>query len=634
MRAWLTIDLVLGTLLVASFTCVGVLALWAAASPCHWFIRATVVLVALSPMLLVPAYEPIVAFALQCLVVACGVFAYRWRLDSHLDKDHQNPNGQLRRPSGFRFSLSSFLLLVVFAAVAIAIIVRLPPLNLYAWSSVVAVGALCGVATLIAAWMFASSRKWLAWPIGLILCAGLGAILWGLDWFAYSIVKQLDWPPAGPSSIANRMLGTREPPVLVWLVALPAISALVNLLLLLWSVAFAGARVERQKASGRYRVGRIAAAASLSILFLVLAGFPLFILFQLMHPLPVPSQQLPTPNGYDELVAAGKILGSSPILNTSVDPASTDVLAAEVAKFATVLAQVRQALSRPIEAPVWPIDKKTPIIAMSFADIQTVRAVARALMREAELAQQQGRFRDAAMISVDNMRIGRASSRGGLIIHYLVGVAMEGIGQWTLYPAIAHLDAAACRETLTALEQADQHREPLDAVFHRDRIYSQHVWGWYGHLLVLLHDMSESYREAHWATRQASTRSTALARLLRMVLALRCYRLQNDCFPDRLETLVPEYASNMPADPYDALGRSLRYVPTSDGYLLYSVGFDGDDDGGRPSPRDSGLLDDGDIRVDSYFAPDEEATVAAENDQESNTGNTEADDAADDDGRQ
>jgi hypothetical protein len=63
---------------------------------------------------------------------------------------------------------------------------------------------------------------------------------------------------------------------------------------------------------------------------------------------------------------------------------------------------------------------------------------------------------------------------------------------------------------------------------------------------------------------------------------------------------------------------------------LYSVGFDGDDDGGRPSPRDSGLLDDGDIRVDSYFAPDEEATVAAENDQESNTGNTEADD----DGRQ
>jgi hypothetical protein len=237
------------------------------------------------------------------------------------------------------------------------------------------------------------------------------------------------------------------------------------------------------------------------------------------------------------------------------------------------------------------------------------------------------------MISVDNIRIGRASSHGGLIIHYLVGVAMEGIGQWTLYPAIAHLDAEACRETIAAIEEADQHREPLDAVFHRDRIYSQHVWGWYGHLLVLLHDVSESYRDAHWATRQAASRSTALSRLLRMELALRRYRLQNGSFPSRLETLVPEYASNIPTDPYDALGRALRYVPTSDGYLLYSVGFDGDDDGGRPSPRDSGLLEDGDIRVDSYFAPDEEATVASENDQESHTGNT-ADDVADDEGRQ
>ncbi|MEX2316063.1 MAG: hypothetical protein WD669_02855 [Pirellulales bacterium] len=37
MRDWLTIELVLGVLLVTSFTCVGLLSLWAATSLRHWF---------------------------------------------------------------------------------------------------------------------------------------------------------------------------------------------------------------------------------------------------------------------------------------------------------------------------------------------------------------------------------------------------------------------------------------------------------------------------------------------------------------------------------------------------------------------------------------------------------------------
>ncbi len=73
MRELLMIEIVVVVLLATSFTCVGLLAVWAATSPRHWFVRTFVFLAALSPLLLTPAYEPIVAFAIQGLVVACGV---------------------------------------------------------------------------------------------------------------------------------------------------------------------------------------------------------------------------------------------------------------------------------------------------------------------------------------------------------------------------------------------------------------------------------------------------------------------------------------------------------------------------------------------------------------------------------
>jgi hypothetical protein len=78
MRDWLTTELVLATLLVTSFACVGLLALWAATSPRHWFVRTVPVVAILSLPLLVPAYEPILVFALQAIVVVTGVVMSRW----------------------------------------------------------------------------------------------------------------------------------------------------------------------------------------------------------------------------------------------------------------------------------------------------------------------------------------------------------------------------------------------------------------------------------------------------------------------------------------------------------------------------------------------------------------------------
>ena len=70
--------------------------------------------------------------------------------------------------------------------------------------------------------------------------------------------------------------------------------------------------------------------------------------------------------------------------------------------------------------------------------------------------------------------------------------------------------------------------------------------------------------------------------LLLATLALQAYHAEHNAYPDSLATLVPTYLHAVPGDPF-ALNQPLRYHQTAQGYLLYSIGPDGKDDGGTPS---------------------------------------------------
>lgn len=72
-------------------------------------------------------------------------------------------------------------------------------------------------------------------------------------------------------------------------------------------------------------------------------------------------------------------------------------------------------------------------------------------------------------------------------------------------------------------------------------------------------------------------------RLVVTAIALKRYQRRHGRLPDALEALVPEFCAEVPHDPAD--GRLLRYRRLPEGgFLLYSVGEDGTDDGGDPSP--------------------------------------------------
>jgi hypothetical protein len=81
---------------------------------------------------------------------------------------------------------------------------------------------------------------------------------------------------------------------------------------------------------------------------------------------------------------------------------------------------------------------------------------------------------------------------------------------------------------------------------------------------------------------EATRRGQALLRSALVLVAAERYRLKHGRWPEALTDLVPDYLRFVPADPYD--GAPLRYRRLADGVVSYSVGLDGQDNGGTLDP--------------------------------------------------
>jgi hypothetical protein len=79
-------------------------------------------------------------------------------------------------------------------------------------------------------------------------------------------------------------------------------------------------------------------------------------------------------------------------------------------------------------------------------------------------------------------------------------------------------------------------------------------------------------------------RAIAQLRTAQTGLAIERYRLATGKLPDNLSDLLPTYLEAMPKDPFD--GKDLRYKKLETGFVVYSIGEDGTDDGGKERPRE------------------------------------------------
>jgi hypothetical protein len=80
-------------------------------------------------------------------------------------------------------------------------------------------------------------------------------------------------------------------------------------------------------------------------------------------------------------------------------------------------------------------------------------------------------------------------------------------------------------------------------------------------------------------TVEAESRARTREALEQVGFALAAHRADHGTYPDSLSALTPKYISRMPNDLYTE--QPLNYRRQGAGFLLYSVGENGVDDGGR-----------------------------------------------------
>ena len=84
-------------------------------------------------------------------------------------------------------------------------------------------------------------------------------------------------------------------------------------------------------------------------------------------------------------------------------------------------------------------------------------------------------------------------------------------------------------------------------------------------------------------TVEAHLQSLARLRSARGATAVERFRLDHGRLPKDLSELTSDYLDSVPTDPFDV--KPLRYRATEKGYVIYSVGEDGKDDGGKSGDR-------------------------------------------------
>jgi len=280
---------------------------------------------------------------------------------------------------------------------------------------------------------------------------------------------------------------------------------------------------------------------------------------------------LPNPNGYDDFLRA------APMVTAKVEDfpdLDREALRALLETNGEPLHVLRLGLTRQCAVPtaLWGNSGQVRFLAMLLA----------AEGRQRELDDQPS---EAAHSYVDCIHLGCNVSQGGVVIDRLVGVAFESIGRNTLVKLIPKLRREQIQPLIRELEQINSNEVSWTDVLHNEhRFIRIHMFEspnpitWVQELLLLLHD-----RQLHRAAKEMHDLTIAQLRLLIAEIALRCYTSEQGQAPLRLDELVPKYLQQVPSDPFSA--NPLVYRPQGTNWLLYSVGLDRMDHGGKRSGR-------------------------------------------------
>ena len=284
----------------------------------------------------------------------------------------------------------------------------------------------------------------------------------------------------------------------------------------------------------------IAALVALSLL----AGAVIWLI-----PEPPPPPPLPVPNGYDDFVAAGKLVVGNPPESKETN---IQVLRAFLNNNTNALRLLRNGLVRECRVSSLPL-KDSPNY---FHDrLRAFKLLAMDLAAEARLAELEQRTNDTVQSYLDEITFGQQQARGGVIIDRLTGVACENVGSERLARLVPSLDALICRTVIIRLETLEVKRESADEMLTQEAEWRQRSLGWRDKANYVL--AFKGMKQLELSATKKINQSIRGSRHLLIDFAVRAYQLETGKQPKSFADLVPAYLRSIPVDP--ETGAALKY---------------------------------------------------------------------------
>jgi hypothetical protein len=545
---------------------VGIVALWAAVGRAHWFWRAAGIGTVLSLTVVMSAYDLLLLYGIQSLVVIAPLTVRR--IGQLAVAVRSVPLEEQRHWAQYTL-LDLLLLMPVVAAVsAVAVRFSVEGWELWGWYQpyrlffpdavsrktvgivLGRIGGIFGLLTLAAVWIAFGRGHVPQRLLVLVLC-------FPATWLCLPAAK----PSAAQSDTWFPIAAAIYSPTVLmagWLGLLRAWRCLGH-------VGVEWPRVRK--------CARITLALSTLVVLL-----PLGLIYAVIAPAPrVPEVVLPEPNGYDDLMEASRMLHGIWIRDRSFisewnieacegyDIPSYASVSRSVGRCSEVYAKVEEALQRKCRIP--------PRYDLPHSDPNRawlIRGVAMTVVAKGSLAEVELRRDEAIEAYLNVSRIGRALESGGLPNDLRVGWGIEKTGLSWFAGVVETLTPEQCRHLIAAIQSIDAGREPIEDTMKRGRLWEMSGGGWMGRLMFVLSWMTQDDERARM--NEQADHVEALYQLLTAELAVRCYEAEHGCPPQTLAELVPGYLPEAPLDPRS--GRSLVYRREGHWHLLRCVAND------------------------------------------------------------
>jgi hypothetical protein len=537
--------------LVDGVAVMSLVALWAGWSRAWWFWRA--LLFAAIPASLAPleANELI----LICLV-SMPILTTAARLGRWWHERNSPPVETKSRPGQVALTdlFLAFVVLGLFAVAVRSILVGhivLAESSLF-WLAAYIAGA--AVAAALPSSLAGSGKKWLiGWSAALL-------VFWASsDW--------LGWR-ADPLGLANHFRRSRFPAT----IAVYQVEGEICFLLIVGlCCGLYAATASYSVATAKSRMAR----AALGLALLVLVA-PVAAIYPRMLPPRSSVTPLPPSEAHDTILRAALRLWTLESQNVK---RGNQYLAAlqeldhalptpgHVTYDATLLAQKRLATNRPVDP---------------------TQSLATECMLETSRALHEGRDADVLRLARLQWRVGQSFSLGGTLDDYASSIAFQRSANqaiMALAPSISDQECRNLMQEARALDEAEPDPQRLKdfdeywqnvSVGWRDRLHDAAAW---------LTGERDYKRQKPSVADLEKWRGSDGIRTVQYVLALELHRREEGQFPHDLSSVQAPFDLPELLDPYTDFAPVYRR--TGAGYLLYSIGKDGKDDGGKIPPPGS-----------------------------------------------